>query len=68
MMQAAKEQRAKQEQRAQSLVAQLADPLRAEIVALAKQGQRIDAIKRYAAASGEDLSTAKQVIDLLVPR
>lgn len=68
MMQAAKEDRAKQAQRAQSLAGQLADPLRAEIIALAKKGQRIDAIKKYAAASGEDLSTAKQVVDLLVPR
>jgi hypothetical protein len=55
------------EQRAQSLAAQLADPLRAEIVALAKRGQRVEAIKRYATASGEDLAIAKRVVELLVP-
>jgi hypothetical protein len=67
-MQAAKEQRAKQAQRVESLAAQLADPLRAEVVALAKSGRRIDAINKYRDATGEDLTTAKDVVDLLVPR
>lgn len=61
-------ERAQQERRVRSLVAKLADPLRAEIIALARQGRRIDAIKKYRAATGEDLSTAKSVVDLLVPR
>lgn len=59
---------AEQERRVQSLDAKLTDPLRAEIIALARKGQRIDAIKKYRDATGEDLSTAKSVVDLLVPR
>jgi hypothetical protein len=46
----------------------LTDPLRAEIIALAREGRRIDAIKRYRDATGQDLTTAKDVVDLLVPR
>lgn len=61
-------ERAQQERRIQSLIAKLADPLRSEIIALARKGQRIDAIKKYRDATGEDLSTAKSVVDLLVPR
>ena len=60
--------RAEQERKVESLVAQLADPLRAEITLLARQGRRIDAIKKYRDATGEDLTTAKDVVDLLVPR
>lgn len=67
-IEAAAARHAQEEQRAQSLAAGLADPLRAEIIALARKGQRIEAIKKYAAASGEDLSMAKWVVDLLVPR
>ena len=59
--------RAEQEQRVKSLISKLADPLRGEIIALARQGQRIDAIRKYRDASGEDLSTAKSVVDTLVP-
>ncbi len=65
---AAEAERSKQELRVRSLVAKLADPLRAEIIALARKDQRIDAIKKYRDATGEDLSTAKYVVDLLVPR
>lgn len=61
-------ERAQQEQRVRSLIVKLVDPLRAEIIALARKGQRIDAIKKYREATGEDLSTAKSVVDLLVPR
>ncbi len=60
--------RAEQKRKVESLVAGLVDPLRAEITALARQGRRIDAIKRYQDASGQDLTTAKDVVDLLVPR
>jgi hypothetical protein len=60
--------RAERERNIESLVARLADPLRAEITALARQGRRIDAIKRYRDATGEDLTTAKDVVDLLAPR
>lgn len=64
---AAEANRADHEQRVKSLVAKLADPLRSEIVALARKGQRIDAIRKYRDISGEDLSTAKSVVDTLAP-
>ena len=67
-MRAAKEESAKQDERAQQLAAKLSDPLRAELVDLLRKGQRIDAMKRYAAASGEDLAMAKRVVELLAPR
>jgi hypothetical protein len=67
-IQAIEAKRAEQERKVESLVAGLADPLRAEIVALARQGRRIDAIKKYRDATGQDLTTAKQVVDLLSPR
>jgi hypothetical protein len=56
------------ESRAKRLAVELADPLRAEIISLVKNGHRVDAITRYTAASGEDLAIAKSVVDLLVPR
>jgi hypothetical protein len=54
-----------QEARAHALTAGLAAPLRAELTALLKAGRRIDAMRRYAAASGEDITMARRVIDLL---
>ena len=60
--------RAEQARKVESLVAGLNDPLRAEIIALARQGRRIDAINKYRNATGQDLTTAKDVVDLLVPR
>jgi hypothetical protein len=55
------------EARAKALAAELRDPLRTEIISLAKQGHSIDAMKRYAEASGEDLTVAKSVVELLAP-
>jgi len=65
---AAEEQRARQEQRAQSVASQLADPLRAEIVMLGRSGRRVEAIRRVASAIGEDLAIARRVVELVVPR
>jgi hypothetical protein len=65
---AAEASRAIQERRVRSLVEKLGEPLRSEIMLLAEKGQRIDAIKKYRDATGEDLTTAKDVVDLLVPR
>jgi len=45
-IQAIEAKSAAQERKVESLVAGLADPLRAEIIALARQGRRIDAIKK----------------------
>jgi len=67
-MRAAKEESAKQDERAQQLAAKLSDPLRVELMDLLRKGRRVDAMKRYAAASGEDLAMAKRVVELLAPR
>jgi hypothetical protein len=55
------------EVRTKRLAAELQDPLRAEIISLARDGRRIDAVKKYAAASGEELAVADAVVELLVP-
>lgn len=41
------------------------DPLLGELKAMLKQGHLIDAIHRYQAATGADLTTAKTVIDVV---
>lgn len=58
------EERGRQE-RSQSLVAEMPSALRTEITQLLRQGKKIDAIARYAAATGLDLGTAKDVIERL---
>jgi len=55
------------EARAKALAAELREPLRTEIISLAKQGHSIDAMKKYAEASGEDLTVAKSVVEFLAP-
>jgi hypothetical protein len=67
-MQAAKEARRKQEQRVQSLAANMPQSLRADVSRLVSEGRKIDAIKEYQKASGEDLSTAKSVVELITSR
>ncbi|PYV07901.1 MAG: hypothetical protein DMG07_27275 [Acidobacteria bacterium] len=52
-----KEESAKQDRRAQQLAANLSDPLRAELMDLLRNGQRVDAMKRYAAASGGTMTS-----------
>jgi hypothetical protein len=64
---AAKQKGAARDARVKALAAALADPLRAEILALVKAGKKIDAVKHYQAASGEDLTTAKSVVEALDP-
>lgn len=54
-------------QKAQLLVRQMPGPLRAELMDLLKAGRRVDAIRRYAAASGEDIAAARGVIDRMTP-
>jgi hypothetical protein len=61
----AKQANAAHEARAHTLTAGLAAPLRAEVMAMLKDGRRIDAMRRFATASGEDLAMARRVIDLL---
>ncbi len=62
---AAKKANAAQEARVKALAEGLPDPLRSEIAARVKAGKKIDAIKHYQAASGEDLTTTKGVVEAL---
>lgn len=61
----AKQANAEQEAKAQALAKGLATPLRTELTGLLKEGKRIDAIRRFSAASGEDITMARRVIDVL---
>jgi len=54
-----------QQQRAQALAAKVKGPLRAQLKNLLKQGRKIDAVHKYQAASGANLITAVQVVDVL---
>ena len=51
--------------RAAKLKAELKDPLLAELKDFLKQGQTIQAVKHYRAASGEGLALAKDVVELI---
>lgn len=62
---AAKEARAKQEQRVQELVAGTAPELKAAVLRLFKEGRRLEAYKHYASVSGEELALAREVVDRL---
>lgn len=56
----------RQNRRINMLAAQVREPLRSEIIAMARAGRRIDAIRKYAAATGEDLVIARGVVEHLV--
>jgi len=56
----------RQNRRIKMLAAQVAEPLRSELIALARAGRRVDAIRKYAAATGEDLVIARGVVEHLV--
>ena len=62
---AAKQANAAQEARARTLAGGLDASLRSELKGLLKSGRRLDAMRRYATASGEDFTMARRVIDLL---
>lgn len=62
---AARKSKAAQDARVKDLAAALQEPLRGEIAALVKAGKKLDAIKHYRAASGEDLTTATGVVEAL---
>jgi ribosomal protein L7/L12 len=62
---AASQARAQHRQKVERLLKDLSPKVRDEVVALLKDGRRIDAIKTYRAASGEDLVTAKSVVDAI---
>ncbi len=54
-----------QDRRARELAAQVSPAVRAEIVALMADGQRITAIKRYNEAAGVGLAMARDVVKLI---
>lgn len=62
---AASQARAQHRQKVERLLKDLSPRVKDEVVALLKDGRRIDAIKAYRAASGEDLVTAKSVVDAI---
>jgi hypothetical protein len=68
LMRSAREERRKEAAHAQELAARMAPGLRDSVLTLFRQGHRVEAYQRYAKASGEDLATAKQVVDLLADR
>jgi hypothetical protein len=68
VMRAARAQRARDTQRAQGLAAHMAPALRDSVLTLFRQGHRIEAYQKYAGESGEDLTTAKEVVDILADR
>jgi len=57
--------RAKQAERVKGLVASMPAPLRAKVLAEIKDGHTVSAAKTYAQESGEDLTTATEVVELL---
>ena len=59
------EAKAKQAERVKGLVANMPPPLRAKVLAEIRDGRSVSAAKTYAQESGEDLTTATEVVDLL---
>jgi 1,6-anhydro-N-acetylmuramate kinase len=59
------EARAKDAERAKALAARTPPQLRDAVVALHKSGRSVDAYQTYARESGEDLATARAVVELL---
>lgn len=66
--QEAEAKRREQEQRARALADSLSGQLREEIITLAREGHSVEAIKKLAEASGENMNIAKYAVDILVPR
>lgn len=64
---AARAARPQQEARIKGLVDGMPAGLRAEVQKHLQAGRKIDAIKHYREATGADLSTAKAVVDRMVP-
>jgi hypothetical protein len=59
---------AKRAERVQALVAGMAPDLKAKLLDMAKTGSRLNAAKHYQSVSGEDLTTAVEVVEQLAPR
>jgi len=59
------EAKAKQAERVKGLVAGMPPPLREKVLAQIREGRSVSAAKTYAQGSGEDLTTATEVVELL---
>jgi hypothetical protein len=59
---------AEQRKHATQLAAELKDPLLTEVKSLLGRGQLIDAVKKYQAGTGTDLTTSRMVIEILRQR
>lgn len=59
----ASQARAQHKEKVEQLLKGISPKVKGEVVALLKDGRKIEAIRHYRAASGEDLSTAKAVVD-----
>lgn len=62
---AVRQANAKQAEQVRALAAKTPAALRDTVVALFKDGRRVDAYRHYAKESGQDLATAKAVVELL---
>jgi hypothetical protein len=62
---AARDARAKHAERVEALAASASLELKETVIKLFKEGRRIEAYKHYAGVTGEELATAKAVVDLL---
>jgi hypothetical protein len=58
------EAEAKQAERVKGLVAAMPAPLREKVLAEIRDGRTVSAAKTYAQESGEDLTTATEVVEL----
>jgi hypothetical protein len=65
---AKKAQAAADDAKARELARLMQDQLRAEIMALLKEGKTVAAIKKYREATGADLAMAKRVVEVLESR
>jgi len=57
--------RAKDAERVKALAARTSPQLRDTVLALHRSGHRVEAYQTYARESGEDLATARAVVELL---
>lgn len=62
---AARAEAARRAERAKALAASTTPVLRERVLGLYRSGSRIDAYQTYARESGQDLTTAREVVDLL---
>jgi hypothetical protein len=64
---AARQAEGRRAERVKALIASMPAELKSQVLELVRVGRRLDAAKQYQAASGEDLTTAVEVVELLAP-